>query len=251
MTNESSLGLDFRLIHSHFRLLTFSSVHSYIHSTMTRLFTLYPRIQSPAGCLLTTTRLRFAQHVPFSTTTDKNDSTIAASAAKVQVTKMAPLDAPQPATDDAKPKRRRRRTAFGADGVAAIPSFEEFQQQVAIRTQYRQFLRLVRPLKDSSPEIGPQIRREFRVSAVDSWQAKRALSEGGRRYKELAAMLGSQTKVHVQSDGSSGSQNTNDDADDATQSPQHQRATSKSAYPWQQSSGTAQPQPSRFPKKST
>ena len=199
---------------------------------MTSLLRLYPRIQSPVGSLLAKTRLSFAQFVPFSTTADKNG---------VHVTKTATsADAEPPET---KPKRRRRRTAFGADGVAAIPSFEEFQQQVAIRTLYRQFLRLVRPLKDSSPEIGPQIRREFRVSAVDSWQAKRALSEGGRRYKELAAMLGSQTTAHVPSDSST------QNADDVTQSPAHQRATSKSAYPWQQSSGTAQPQPSRFPKK--
>jgi hypothetical protein len=192
-----------------------------------RLFSLYPRIQSPVGSLLATTRLRVTSCLPFSTTADKNG---------VEVTKTATSEA---GPDGAKPKRRRRRTAFGADGVANIPSFEEFQQQVAIRTLYRQFLRLVRPLRDSSPEIGPQIRREFRVTAVDSWQAKRALSEGGRRYKELAAMLGSPSDSSTQ----------NADAD-ATQTPQHQRATSKSAYPWQQSSGTAQPQPSRFPKKS-
>jgi hypothetical protein len=223
---------------------TFSSSCSFIHSTMTRLFGMYPRIKSPVGRLLVTTRLRFAKCVPFSTTADKNNSTIAVTTAKVEVTKTATVAAAPDETK--KPKRRRRRTAFG-DSVADIPSFEEFQQQVAIRTLYRQFLRLVRPLRDSSPEIGPQIRREFRVSAVDSWQAKRALSEGGRRYKELAAMLGSQTKAHVQSDGT---QNTNDDADDSTKSPQHQRATSKSAYPWQQSSGTFRPHPSRFPSKS-
>jgi hypothetical protein len=218
---------------------------------MTRCFgLLYPRIQSPVCSLLATTRLRFPQCVPFSTTADKNDSTIAATTAKVQVTKTATLTAaaPQGPPDEMKPRRsRRRRTAFGADSVADIPSFEEFQQQVAVRSQYRQFLRLVRPLRDSSPEIGPQIRREFRVSAVDSWQTKRALSEGGRRYKELAAMLGSQTKT-VQSDSST--QNTNDDADDSIKSEQHQRATSKSAYPWQQSSGTFRPLPSRFPSKS-
>jgi hypothetical protein len=209
-------------------------IHSHIITTMgTRLLGLYPRIQSPVGSLLATNRLRFAQCVPFSTTVDQNG---------VEVTKTATLDVAQSGPDAPKPKRRRRRTAFGADGVASIPSFEEFQQQVAIRTLYRQFLRLVRPLKDSSPEIGPQIRREFRVTAVDSWQAKRALSEGGRRYKELAAMLGSQTTAHVPSDSTQ-------NADDVTQSPAHQRATSKSAYPWQQREGTAQPQPSRFPKK--
>jgi hypothetical protein len=231
---ESSLRLDFRLIH-HPRLHSSRCCDGFIpiHSTMTtmRLFSLYPRIQSPVGSLLATTRLRVTSCVPFSTSADKNG---------VEVTKTA-ISEP---SDGAKPKRRRRRTAFGADGVDNIPSFEEFKQQVAIRTLYRQFLRLVRPLRDSSPEIGPQIRREFRVTAVDSWQAKRALSEGGRRYKELAAMLGSQTKAHVSTE------NTNDDADAATQTPQHQRATSKSAYPWQQSSGTAQPQPLRFPKKS-
>jgi hypothetical protein len=107
-----------------------------------RLLGLYPRILSPTGSLLATTRPRFVQCVPFSTTADKNG---------VQVTKTATSE---PGSDEAKPKRRRRRTAFGADGVASLPSFEEFQQQVAIRTLYRQFLRLVRPLRDSSPEIG-------------------------------------------------------------------------------------------------
>jgi hypothetical protein len=195
---------------------------------MTRWLGLYPRIQTPVGSLLATTRLRFARCVPFSTTADKNDNTTA----RVEVTKTA-------TPDEAKPRKsRRRRTAFGADSVADIPSFAEFQQLLAVRSLYRQFLRLVRPLKDSSPEIGPQIRREFRVTAVDSWQTKRALSEGGRRYKELAAMLGSQTKEHTTQDGVD------------TSSPQHQRAISKSAYPWQQDSGSFQPKPSRFPSKS-
>jgi hypothetical protein len=231
--SESSLGLN---LADSFDLRRSDSsscpiIHSFHHSTMTmRLLGLYPRILSPFGSLLATTRLPFATCVPFSTTADKNG---------VEVTKTATSE-PGPA--EAKPpKRRRRRTAFGADGVAAIPSFEEFQQQVAIRTLYRQFLRLVKPLKDSSPEIGPQIRREFRVSAVDSWQAKRALSEGGRRYKELAAMLGTPSD-------SNGTQKDTD-AEDVTQTPEQQRAMSKSAYPWQQSEGTAQPQPSRFPKK--
>jgi hypothetical protein len=194
---------------------------------MTRLLSLYPRIQSPVGSLLATTRLRFTQCVPFSTTADNKDSS------KVEVTKTATPD------ETTKPRKsRRRRTAFGADSVADIPSFADFQQLLAVRKLYRQFLRLVRPLKDSSPEIGPQIRREFRVTAVDSWQTKRALSEGGRRFKELSAMLGSQTKEHT----------NQNDVD--TSSPQHQRAISKSAYPWQQSSGTFQPKPSRFPSKS-
>jgi hypothetical protein len=160
----------------------------------------------------------------------------------VQVTKSTTL------ADETKPRRRRRRTAFGADSIDAIPSFQEFQQQQAVRVQYRQFLRLVRPVKVSSPELAPQIRREFRNSQAadgDSWNIKRALSEGTRRYKELSAMLGNQTKVIESS-----KKNPNDNDDSTTNNHPHQQAKSQSAWPWQQASGTFRPKPSRFPSKS-
>lgn len=89
-------------------------------------------------------------------------------------------------TDSFKPptKKRRRRHDFGA-----IPSFQEFQHQHKVKSLYRQYVRLIWRVPDRT-DLLSQVRHEFRHAIVgDAWQMQRALSEGGRRLKELSAML--------------------------------------------------------------
>jgi len=85
-------------------------------------------------------------------------------------------------------KRRRHRFDLSGDDV---PSFQDFQQQVKVRSLFRSFLRLTKPTGEASAELRQQVRREFRSSKdlVDRWDIKRAVSEGSKRYKELSTML--------------------------------------------------------------
>ena len=131
------------------------------------------------------------------------------------------------------PPRRRRRRRHNFD-VTQVPSFEAFQQQQQIRSLYRQFFRLA--YKSSSrDDLAVQIRREFRqvVSADDDpWALKRALSEGGRRYKELSAMLSSVP-------GSGQQQKESNEA--------NKKSKQSSAWPWQSSKSVKKPL--AFPKR--
>jgi hypothetical protein len=214
-------------------------------------WSLYPRVHNAVGGLSRLVeRPQLVQKLAFSSITDKNDSATATAASPtLQVTKTSTLGA---ASDDPEkqPRRRRRRTSFGADSIDSIPSFQDFQQQQAVRNQYRQFMRLVRPLA-ASPDLKQQIRREFRhTAATDSWQVKRALSEGNRRFKDLSAMLGNQVKAmnpnHLN--------DTDIDNNDDYHTPKDHKPTSQTAWPWQQA-GSADSRipsrPARYPSKST
>ena len=131
-------------------------------------------------------------------------------------------------------RRRRRRHNFN---LQQIPSFEVFQQQQNIRSLYRQFLRL--SYRSSSKEdLTFQIRREFRqvVPSDDPWALKRALSEGGRRYKELSAMLSSVPGggKHPPKETASNSESSNQEA---------------IAWPWQGGKSGVTSKPMGFPKR--
>ena len=102
-----------------------------------------------------------------------------------------------------KPKRQRQRQRFlefskSINGYPQqnsantfIPSFRDFQLQVQVRNLYRKFLRLT--YTTHQQELRQQVCREFRATASKqsspSWQIKREISEGNKRYKELQAML--------------------------------------------------------------
>lgn len=97
----------------------------------------------------------------------------------------------QEAVSSPSPRRRRHRHRFN-NFTEDIPSFQAFQQQQQVRSLYRKFTRLVNQNASGSSraDLQNQIRREFRLPQADSWHIKRSVSEGNRRYKELAAMLG-------------------------------------------------------------
>lgn len=167
-------------------------------------------------------------------------------------------------------RRRRRRHNFDLERV---PSFEAFQQQQKIRSLYRQFLRLAykgtaasttttttniksNDASSSSSsttrdDLLQQIRHEFRQVQprdADPWTVKRALSEGGRRYKELAAMLSLGASVSTTStaaaDGASSSASGADDDRTAKS-----RQSSTTAWPWHGGKGAAPGKPLSFPKR--
>lgn len=148
-------------------------------------------------------------------------------------TSSSDVDDDEKNTKTTRPRRRRRRHNFDVDQV---PSFEAFQQQQNIRALYRSFLRLAYGTA-ARDELVSQIRREFRHAAPadgDPWAVKRALSDGGKRYKELAAMLSSVPGKTV----SAASPNDDDDDDTTPPSP---------SWPWQ--SGTPPSKPLAFPKR--
>ena len=147
--------------------------------------------------------------------------------------------------------RNRRRHRFGR--ADEIPSFRDFQKQMQVRSLYRQFTRLVRtssPTASSNgPELQGQIRREFRLPQQDSWHIQRALSEGGRRYKELSAMLGNSVKRNRQTTATpiDSSQPTYANSSSSNAPP----ASITSKWPWNQTIKNGPPQrPSPFPPKS-
>jgi len=125
------------------------------------------------------------------------------------------------------PRRRRRRHNFDLDRV---PSFEAFQQQQNIRSLYRSFLRLAYG-SSSRDELVKQVRHEFRqgASSDDPWTVKRAISDGGKRYKELSAML---------SNVPGGKNEPN---------AQETKNRKSSTWPWQ--SGKLSSKPLSFPKR--
>jgi hypothetical protein len=132
------------------------------------------------------------------------------------------------------PPRRRKRHRFSVN-TDDIPSFQDFQQHVKVRSLYRQFLRLTGPIgsDQTSAELRVQIRREFRATprTADKWDIKRAMSEGSRRYKDLSAMLQSvpSRKTTATTDGTSSS--------------------TASIWPWQTDSQADHPPPRPFPSK--
>jgi hypothetical protein len=130
------------------------------------------------------------------------------------------------------PPRKRKRHRFSVN-TDDIPSFQDFQQHVKVRSLYRQFLRLTGPINSgqASAELRVQIRREFRAtsSTADKWDIKRAMSEASRRYKDLSAML--------QSVPSRKTTATTDETSTA------------SLWPWQTDSQADHPPPRPFPSK--
>lgn len=146
-------------------------------------------------------------------------------------------------TASTKPRRRRRHNF----DLHQVPSFQAFQQQQQIRSLYRQFLRLAYN-SSAKDELVAQIRREFRqVSSSDDndpWALKRALSEGGRRYKELSAMLGS-----VPSTGGRQQETEQEDNVDSSNSYKSNQSTKPSApWPWQGNKNSGG-KPLSFPKR--
>lgn len=139
--------------------------------------------------------------------------------------------------------RRRRRHDFGS--ADEIPSFRDFQQQMQVRSLYRQFTRQARKSAHStaSSELQDQIRREFLLPKQDNWHIQRALSEGGRRYKEMLAMLGNS----VRNSDKSGTKTDNSKPSDIIPP-----ASTTSKWPWnhQRNDGKSTWRPSPFPPKS-
>jgi hypothetical protein len=114
------------------------------------------------------------------------------------------------ALSPASPSRTRRRKRPAFDNLDEVPSFQVFQQKTQVRSLYRQYLRTIAPLDAiQRVELLGQIQCEFRklpmtttaaaITLTDAskthWEVQRALSEGKRRLKELAAMLGTVVKI--------------------------------------------------------
>jgi hypothetical protein len=190
-------------------------------STLVQHRTLYRPSNSWLG------RVRPFRHTtPFSTSSDDSSATGA-----------------QPTPDP--PRRRRHR--FG--NVDNLPSFAEFQQQQKVRKLYRDFVRLAYTSvtdRRAQKDMVRQIRHEFKTTSAttDAWNTKRAVSEGTRRYKDVAAMLGtSSNQRHPQS------ASPNDES--------YAVPTRTSQWPWQAVddhgeevySSKARPRPLPIPKK--
>jgi hypothetical protein len=140
-------------------------------------------------------------------------------------------------------RRKRRRHRFQVD---SIPSFQDFQQQQRARGLYRQFLRLVWHTSQRGDFLS-QIRHEFRnVAVVDDWHRKRAISEGGRRLKELSAMLGTSVAAKsVSKDNGDGPEN-HSSGERSTRAP----PSTSELWPWQRREGALQNGPVSYPPKS-
>jgi hypothetical protein len=139
-------------------------------------------------------------------------------------------------------RRKRHRHRFQVD---SIPSFQDFQQQKRTRGLYRQFLRLVWHTSQRSDFLS-QIRHEFRNVAVgDDWQRKRAFSEGGRRLKELSAMLG--TSVAARNSSREGGDGVDDHSsrDASTRAP----PSTSELWPWQRQEEALPHGPVAYPPK--
>ena len=133
---------------------------------------------------------------------------------------------------DAKPSAKRTRRKRHVFRTSEIPSFHDFQQQTQIRSLYRKFLRLC---PTDSSQLKTQIEREFRVTVTESWQIKRALSEGTRRYKELSTMLSTTTTTRSST---------------TTATPSSTPKPAATVWPWQRSDNSARPRLAPFPPKS-
>jgi hypothetical protein len=141
-------------------------------------------------------------------------------------------------------RKRGQRPSF-MSLLNSIPSFKDFQIQQQVRSLYRQFLRLARG--PEGPELRRQIRHEFRVtsSSAERWEIQRALSEGGRRHKELATMLGSSVVTTPKTASQVGEGPTSDNGDfDRSGSrggqwanlPKSAQPASSAVWPWQRKS---------------
>lgn len=123
-------------------------------------------------------------------------------------------------------QRRRRRHSFN---MTSIPSFHDFSQQIAVRRQYRSFLRLGRR---NDEELRNQIRREFRNAASTATNTQQALAEGNKRLKELQTMLQLSVNSNNSTSGISSS-NVTDSRIDKKDLERVQKAKA-SRWPWQQ-----------------
>lgn len=125
-------------------------------------------------------RRRLYPQVVLTTTTSRFISSTSTSLSSQQ---------PPPPPPSAPVKRRRQRHSF--KNLDNIPSFQDFQQQVQLRSLFRHYLRMIAPLaSDHRKELLEQIRKEFRMPQESNWHVKRSLSDGSRRLKELGTMLG-------------------------------------------------------------
>jgi hypothetical protein len=164
------------------------------------------------------------------------------SALSRELTSSAPTNDGTKRLAETSDRRKRRRHRFQVD---SIPSFQDFQQQQRTRGLYRQFLRLVWRTSQRTDFLS-QIRHEFRNVAVgDDWQRKRALSEGGRRLKELSAMLG--TSVAAKNSG----RDNGDRRDDHSSGEGSTRVpvSTSELWPWQRQDGALQNAPLSYPPK--
>ena len=137
-------------------------------------------------------------------------------------------------TNSAPQKRRRQRHQFskrgskGEDHLEKIPSFQDFQRQAQVRSLYRHYLQLIyRHFADQSSRLDMihQVRREFKQDLTDVWQVKRAISEGNRRLKELASMLGNSVQGAAREERSTSSTGGSNDKADSGK---------RALWPWQQ-----------------
>lgn len=169
----------------------------------------------------------------------------------------------------------RKRHVFRGRKLENLPSFRDFQLQMQIRQLFRRYVRLVWqsstktrhdddvPGKTASVktdntnstssnfgirrDIMATIKSEFRKTPnTDSWEIKRALSEGNRRYKELDSMLSttSMTKALQNKDINI----SNDKVGDVPET-----KPSTNLWPWNNNNNTADNVPRRpllFPSKS-
>jgi hypothetical protein len=175
--------------------------------------------------------------------------------------------------------RRQRHTFLRSSStdldLDIVPSFAEFQQQVRVKSMYRQYLRLIYQKflvvsstnddKSSSTagrdEMIAQVRQEFKKqsnnnSSMSAWGVKRAMSEGSRRFKELSSMLGNSVVVNVETT-TSASEDDDEDADNGSQLRRNGSAASSSSssldnsgkylWPWQQQQEERSIDPTRRP----
>jgi len=153
------------------------------------------------------------------------------------------------AAGSSSPARRKRHRHRFNNFTEEIPSFQEFQQKQQVRSLYRKFTRLVyKTASGTRTDLQNQIRREFRLPQADSWHIKRSVSEGNRRYKELAAMLGSSV---------TDSNNTSTSSNGAAKPSSIPASSTAVNWPWNNSSngagascGKPPQRPLPFPPKS-
>lgn len=133
------------------------------------------------------------------------------------------------------PSRQRKRHSFlrSPGRLENVPSFSDFQQQLRVKSLYRQYFRLIYQSLSrddtSRKEMMSQVRDEFRAqsrSATSPWDAKRAISEGTKRFKELSSMMGNSVVTEKPK--------TDDDGDENDGTSSRRTTTNVGLWPWQQ-----------------
>lgn len=152
---------------------------------------------------------------------------------------------------------RRKRHVFRGKKLENVPSFHDFQLQTQIRHLYRRYIRLVwhnaAATTSNSTSTGgirrdimATIKSEFRrVPNSDPWETKRALSEGNRRYKELASMLNTTSMTNLRNKEIKSPHEQND--------ARSETMSSTNVWPWHNNNpkiGNTLQRPLPFPPKS-